>query len=420
MAGSTLSKATMSSPSCSLGYPAQAVQDSVLFRGRRNGPAECFLRRTLSLCLSFEAGEVTGLEEADRAELALRVFRGGRVGLAGGSLPNGEVGVLNCVERAEASAASGPAGTILAPAVLLPLTSEMPTLPSPDALVARVSDLHTRLCECHPGVHWSGNISVVQRVARVTHSDGLDAWGGLTEHRLRLRARCAAGQAPVDRLLNVSAAEWPEAVHELIRRVEAEFPESESLEGTPAGAPLALGPAVVAQLCLAVTRLKFPSESPRLDRRVSLVDEPGPGHQGCDDEGVLVQARTVVDAGFFCEPWASVGEGGRALLGRASRPAIDSPPATTTVSLRWVGAGVEGAKRAVLLSEVAGLSVQPDGALHGIAIEGVVLDQGRPAQRCRGTVLRLHPVTVLKELIGEVTAHRFAVGRHRMPQLVLA
>ncbi|MCX7590090.1 MAG: hypothetical protein N2255_00525 [Kiritimatiellae bacterium] len=404
----------------SLDYPAQSVQNRMLFLGTRNGPAECFLRRTLSLGLSFEAGEVTELQEADRTELALRVFRDGRMGLAGGSLPHDEVGVLNCVARAEASAASGPAETILAPAVRLVLMSEMPSLPSPSDLVARVSELHTRLCECRAGIHWSGNISVVQRIIRVTHSGGLDAWGGLTEHRLRVRARFAAGQAPVDRLLNVSAAEWPETVRELIHRVEAEFPDRENLESEPASVPLALGPSVVAQLCLALIRPSFLSESPVLDRRVSLIDEPRPGHQGCDDEGVLVQAISVVDSGFCCEPWASMGEGCRALIGRAFRPTIDSPPAPTPVSLHWVGAGVECAKRVVLLSEVAGLSAQPDGTLHGIAIEGVVLDQGRPVHRCRGRVLQLHPVRLLKELIGEITADRFAVGKHRMPQLVLA
>lgn len=410
----------MSSGACTLDRRAQSIQNRLLSLAMRNGPAECFLRRTLSLGLSFEAGGVTGLQEADRTELALRVFRDGRVGLAGGSLPHDEVGVLNSVARAEASAASGPAETILAPAVRLVLTSEMPSLPSPSDLVTRVSELHSRLCECRAGVHWSGNISVVQRVVRVVHSDGLDAWGGSTEYRLTVRARRAAGQAPVDRLLNVSAAEWPEAVRELIHRVEAEFPEREDLEAEPAGVPLALGPSVVAQLCLALIRPRFLSNSPLLDRRVSLIDEPRPGHQGCDDEGVLVQALSVFDSGFCCEPWASVGEGNRALPGRAFRPAIDSFPTTTPVSLRWTGPSTECAKRAVLLSEIAGLSAQPDGALHGIAIEGVVLDQGRPVRRCRGRVLQLHPVRVLKELIGEVTADRFAVGKHRMPQLVLA
>lgn len=363
---------------------------------------------------------MVGFEESDRTELALRVCRDGRAGLIGGSLPNNEVSILTYVERAEAAASNGPYETIFAPPVRLPLTLDMPSLPSPDALVSRMSELHTQLSQRRPGFQWSGKLSLVQRVARVIHSDGLDAWNGSTEYRLRLRARRAAGQAPVDRILHVSAREWLEAVDEVNHRVEAEFPESENLAGAPVGVPHALGPNVVAQLCLALLKPRFSSELPRLDQRVSLVDEPSPGHQGCDDEGVLVHPLPVVDSGCFCDPWASVIRRGRALQGRAFRATIDSPPATSPMSLRWTGRGVDCVKKSILLSEIAGLSLQSDGALHGCAIEGIVLDEGRPTHRCRGTELRLRPDLVFTKMIGEITARRFAVGKHRMPQLVLA
>lgn len=409
----------MSSLEHVLSRSAQSVQNSMLLRAKQNGPAECFLRRTLRLSAIFEGGRVTSLQEADRTELALRVFRDGKVGLAGGTLPHDKISALGCVERAEASAKSGPAGTISAPAIRLPPKSEMPSLPSPDALVARICELHSRLREYRPSVLWSGKVNVVQHAHRVVHSGGLDAWGGLTEYQVGIRARCAADQAPVDRLLYVCTAEWAEAIHELTRRVEAEFPESEKMRGAPEGVPVALGPTLVAKLCLEVIKSRLLLESHRLDRKVSLVDEPISSQQGCDEEGVVVEALPVFDAGCFCEPWAA-GTDGRALLGRAFRPTIDSSPVTTPISFRWVGTGVDCVRRVVLLSEVAGLSRQPDGSLRGTAVEGIVLEQGIPVERCRGCVLQLHPVTGLKDLIGEVTANRFAVGRHRMPQVVLA
>lgn len=405
---------------CDLSPAALSVQDRVLSRGAENGPAECFLRRAVRRSVSFDGGKVTGLQEADSTELALRVLRGQRVGLVGGSLPHSERAVVDCVERAEASAASGSVVfTRLAPPIRLPLARELPSLPAPDELVARVCDLDRIVCCCRVGFHWSGRITVIKQVARVLHSEGLDAWSAFVEHRLRLRARCTAQQAPVDRLLDVCAADWPEVTSELVRRIDAEFPESEKQDRPRPGASLIIGPALVAQLCLALVSRKSEGETPRLHHHVSLVDEPSSGRQGCDDEGIPVQSLPVVHAGFWFDDWVTVGVAGRAPSGRGFRRAIDAPPTATPLGLRWVEAGREVPRQAMLISEVAGLSVHPDGALHGTAVEGIIMDEGRPVRRCRGRALRLHPIDVLKQQFGGVTGGFFTAGRHRLPQVVL-
>jgi hypothetical protein len=399
---------------------ALSTQARLLDLASRSGPAECFLRRVVSCSVRFEGRAVTNAEEVVRTEVALRVLRNGQVGMWGGSIPRCENAVADGVARAEANASCGRAAeTILADSNVSHQVLPELELPEPRKIISLVDVFLAELQMQRPHFLWSGQVSVVRRIGRVIHSEGLEAWSISSEFHWRLRGRCPANRTPVDRLLEVRAGRWSEATSMLKARIEAEFPVREDFMGIPSDISITLGPSVVASLCLALIPGRVTHVSSLLDGRVTIWDDPGDCYQGCDDEGVPIVPVPLVVAGRPGSPWATVGATAPP-TGRGMRGAIDSAPVLTSLGLRWASGGDAPLTRSVLISELAGISLQADGSVQGTAPEGVVLSNGKPIRRCPGRVVRIAAVDALGCRLAGISQDRFATGRHRLPSVTLA
>ena len=416
--GSTLEAKTTDDP-YGLTRPVLDAQGQLIEFAGRGGAAESLLRRHVLRLVRFEGCHPTDAEAVDRREVAVRVLRHGRVGIWGGSvLPGSAASIAEIVARAEANAIAGPpAGTILASAGAVPRPASRPRLPEAGTLVSLGEAFLSKVRERRPCFHWSGMVSAACCIARVVHSAGLDAWSCSAEYRIRLRGRCPAGRSPVDRVIDVRAGGWEEAMDALLTRIDAEFPGSENVMTVPVDLPLTLGPTVVAALCLTLVRSDEEQSLP-LDPRVSIIDDPGDWYRGCDDEGVPVVPVSLVAAGKRSVAWVTVGATSPP-TGRAIRSAIDAPPILTALGLRWGAGGDTLPPRTVLLTELAGLSQQPDGSVQGMAPEGVVLCDGKPAHRCQGRVLRITATDAFGRRLSAVSKEQLATGRHRLPSITL-
>jgi predicted Zn-dependent protease len=395
-----------------------STQMRLLDLASRSGPSECFARRTVSLSVRFEANSAVSAEEVDRAELALRVLRDGRVGIWGGSFIYGENALAECIERAEANARCGPCvETILADNKTPSRKMEALELPKPEQVVTLGHNFLTELQEEWPGFFWRGQLSVIRRTARVLHSGGLEAWSAWSEYKWSLRARGTGGKAPVDRMFEIRFGQWEEGAAALKARIRAEFPDSETMHDAPQGAPITLGPPIVAAMCLALIARALP-ENTVLAPCVTICDQPDPSYQGCDDEGVPIVPVPLVEAGALSAKWGTVSTTRRP-TGRGIRRAIDSAPVLTPLGLRWRSNGHAPPKYTVLLPDLAGMSLQPGGFVQGTAVEGIVLCNGNPLYRCPGRVVRISVADALGTCFLGVSHSRFATGRHRLPYVTI-
>jgi hypothetical protein len=402
-----------------LSQQALNKQERLLELASQKGEAECFLRRSVVFSLRFEGRAITNFEEVDRTEVALRVLRNGRVGIWGGSIPHEDTVFADAVARAEANAIYGnEAATILADSNVSYRVFPELEFPDPRKILRLVDEFLTEIQMKRPHFLWSGQVSVIRQTCRVIHSGGLEALSVLSEFHWRLRGRYSASPMPVDRLLKVRSGCWTKGTSMLKARIEAEFPRHENFRKVSSHLPITLGPSVVASLCLALISGEVQVSS-SLDDRVTIWDDPEPCYQGCDDEGVPIAPVPLVVAGRPSLPWATVGATARP-TGRGIRGAIDSPPTLTPLGLRWVSGGDVLPTQSVLLSELAGISLQADGSVLGTAPEGIVLSNGEPIHRCPGRVVRIAVVGAFGRQLAGISQKRFATDRHFLPFVTLA
>lgn len=401
---------------------ARAIQQRALAKAAEFGPAEVFLRRAVVLGAEFEGVNLLTIDEILRNALAVRVHLDGCVGLACSSMLSHESEIGELVACARRAARNGP----IVKNILAPVESSPRVLPPheaslPEQLQSNVNQLVSELPSwAQRSVLWSGRLEQVSTMTRIIHSGGLDATGGRSAWRLRLRARRPAGSMPVDRLLEFVAVTWAEIVEAVKTRVAGEFPQDESVSDSPNNIPVAFGATLVAKILAAIlSRRDTPPPSvPVNDLRID--DVPAGGRFGCDDEGIPLRPIAVIASGAWCPPWCTVTEAGSsAPTGRAVRASIDMPPRPGALGLRYSGRTGERFERFILLTELAGLSLRSDGMLVGTAPEGILIENSRPLRRCKGRSICLPVGEIFGARFAGASASTFLTGPHRLPSVIL-
>ena len=132
--------------------------EHTLSMGARGGPAEVFLRRTSAYSAEFDGDRTNGLRHDRRAELAVRVFRKGRYGLAGSSFDS-LFDPIRLIRQAECQAQHGPPS----PPIETPPSKgghRGPVPLRPSELVEAIDCLRVTLCK------WSPRDSLVRTTDR--------------------------------------------------------------------------------------------------------------------------------------------------------------------------------------------------------------------------------------------------------------
>ena len=373
-----------------------------------------FLRRTSAYSVEFDGDRTNGLRHDRRAELAVRVFRKGRYGLAGSSF-DALFDPIRLVGQAECQARHGPPSH---PIETPPSkgSHREPVPPQPSELVEAIDCLRATLCKWSPATHWSGRLIVTVRGWRVANTGGLDRTAGSVRTACRLRARRPSGQLPFDRFMSVVAPTLTDAVDRVIDRVRVEVPcepdaYSQSNEGT-AKLPLILGPALVGRL--AESLVTFPvSSSPVVHVYDTACQEDGE----CDDEGVsVIPTIPIIREGQAEAPWTTLATRGcLPATGRSSRVTIDQPPAPRSLGIRWGPAAGELPKQALFMTELVSVPKSCRGRLTGHVPDAFIWRDGRPVSRTTGKSLDLD----IKDLLGAkllgLSSKRYATGPHRVP-----
>lgn len=388
--------------------------EQTLLTGARGGPTEVFLRRTSAYSAEFDGDRTNGLRHDRRAELAVRVFRKGRYGLAGSSF-DALFDPIRLIRQAECQARYGPPS----PPIETPPSkgSHRRPLPAqPSELVEAIDCLRAILCKWSPATHWSGQLTVTARDWRVANTGGLDRTAGSVRTAFRLRARRPSGRLPFDRSMSVVAPTLTDAVDRVIDRVRVEVPSEpdtyrQSNEGT-AKLPLILGPALVGRL--AESLVTFPvSSSPVVHVYDMACQEDGE----CDDEGVsVIPTIPIVREGQAEAPWTALAT--RECLpaiGRSFRVTIDQPPTPRPLGIRWGPAAGELPEQALFMTELVSAHKPCRGRLTGRAPDAFVWRDGRPVSRIAERSLGLD----IKDLLGAkllgLSSKRYATGPHMVP-----
>ena len=390
------------------------VFEQTLSMGARGGPAEVFLRRTSAYSAEFDGDRTNGLRHDRRAELAVRVFREGRYGLAGSSF-DALFDPIRLVRQAEGQARYGP----LSPPIEAPPSKGSHrghVSPQPSNLVEAIDCLRATLCKWSPATHWSGQLIVAARDWRVANTGGLDRKAGSVRTAFRLRARRPSGRLPFDRFMSVIAPTLTDAIDRVIDRVRIEVPSepdaySQSNEGT-AKLPLILGPALVGRL--AESLVTFPvSSSPAVHVYDTARQEDGE----CDDEGIsVIPTIPIIREGQVEDPWTTLATRGcLPATGRSFRATIEQPPTPRPLGIRWGPAAGELPKQALFMTELASAPKSCRGRLAGRAPDAFVWRDGRLVSRLAERSLDLD----IKDLLGAkllgLSSKRYATGPHMVP-----
>ena len=388
--------------------------EHTLSMGARGGPAEVFLRRTSAYSAEFDGDRTNGLRHDRRAELAVRVFRKGRYGLAGSSFDS-LFDPIRLVRQAECQAQHGPPS----PPIETPPSKgghRGPVPPRPSELVEAIDCLRVTLCKWSPATHWSGQLIVTSRDWRVANTSGLDRTAGSVRTAFRLRARQPGGRFPFDRFMSVAAPTLADAVDRVIDRVRVEVPPepdaySQSNEGT-ARLPLILGPALVGRLAESLVTCPV-SSAPVVHVYDTACQEDGE----CDDEGVsVIPTIPIICEGQAEVPWTTLAaRGGLPATGRSFRVTIDQPPTPRPLGIRWGPAAGELPRQALFMTELVSAPKSCRGRLTGRTPDAFVWRDGRPVSRTTGRSLDLD----IKDLLGAkllgLSSKRYATGSHRVP-----
>lgn len=402
---------------------AGAIQERALAMAAKLGPAEVFLRRTVVLGAEFEGVNLLAADEVCRSALAVRVHMGERMGFACASMLAQKSGIGELIARARHAAINGP----MVKSILVPVEPSPPQFPppqvvgSPEKLQSNVDQLISALpIWAHRSILWSGRLEQIWASTRIVHSGGLDATGGRSAWRLRLRARRPAGNMPVDRLIEFQAVRWDEIVEAVNARVSAEFPLEESIGDAPHNIPIAIGATLVAKILGAILSRRDSTPTTALVDDMRIDDVPAGGRIGCDDEGIPLRPIAVISNGAWCSSWRTVTEAGStAPTGRAVRASIDALPRPVALGLRYSGRAVPNCERFLLLTELAGLSLRSNGMLVGTAPEGIVIENGTPTRRCTGRSICLPLEDIFGKRFAGASASTFLTGPHRLPSIIL-
>ena len=183
----------------------------------------------------------------------------------------------------------------------------------------------------------------------------------------------------------------------------------------PQSVPVVLGPSVVLSICTALWRHLPLLEQTQFDPRMSLKDDPASMYTGCDDSGASVVPLPLILKGQLIATYSDLGRAGRGL-----KPAIDMMPRLRPMGLKLdVGQPIK-ADLAILISELSGLTIQPDGIVVGVAPEATVLETGHAVKRCAGGRYRFNFAELFGQQILHAASDPMPAGSHYVPQLALA
>ena len=374
------------------------------------GSVECYKRQTRTLALSFD-GCATGTPyRSDREEVAVRVYRQGRLGVAGSSSgPTADWADL--VGRAEANAQHGaPVGAVSF--VSRKCAGKCATPLAFGELAEGSQELQARLLAFDPSTHWSAELAARSRSWRVVSSNGGDCASSSTLVSISLRARRMSGGLPLDYVMRVESPTLGGGIASTMARVELELPTGLPSQTRGPDRPVVLGPSAVARVSATLRGLEH-----ALHRSVTVFDAAGTHAGNCDDEGAAVLASApIVSAGRPAPAWTCLESGARQLpTGRAFRASIGRPPKLRHLGLRWGPGGGALPDEAVFVPKLSSWSRSSARWLVGHAADALLWRDGRVVARLPQGSVRMPVHELLGGNLLGVSQERFAVGSHAMP-----
>ncbi len=371
---------------------------------------ECYTCRTRATALSFD-GRATGTPcRSDSEEFAVRVYRQGRLGVAGSS--SGSIADWSdLVGRAEANARHGaPVGAFSF--VSRKSAGKCATPLAPAELVEGLQELRSRLVAFDPSTHWSAELAARSRSWRVVTSDGGDCASSSTLVSISLRARRTSGGLPLDYVMRVDSPTLGGGIASTLARVELELPVGVPSQTRGPDRPVILGPSAVARASAMLRGLQH-----ALDQSVTVFDAAGTHDGTCDDEGAAVPAHVpIVSAGRPAPAWTCLGASARQIpTGRAFRASIGRPPKLRHLGLRWGPAGGALPGEAVFVPKLSAWSRSSADWLVGHAADALLWRDGRVVARLPRGSFRMPVHDLLGGRLLGVSNERFAVGPHAMP-----
>lgn len=384
--------------------------ERALVGGARSDSVECYSRKTRTLALSFD-GCATGTPcRSAREEVAVRVSRHGRLGVAGSS-SGATADWDDLVRRAEANARHGrPVGTCSF--VSRKSAGKCATPRASAELVEGLQELQSRLLGIDPSTHWSAELAAHSRSWRVVSSDGGDCASSSALVSISLRARRMSGRLPLDYLMRVDSPTLGEGIASILARVELELPAGLPSQAGGSDGPVILGPSAVARLSTILRGLHH-----ALHESVTVFDVAGPHDGTCDDEGAAVPASApIVSAGSPAPAWTCLGSNTQQVpTGRAFRASIGRPPKLRHLGLRWGPAAGAMPGEAVFVPKLSAWSRSSARWLIGHAADTSLWRDGRVVARLPRGSFRMPVRDLLGGNLLGVSKERFAVGPHAMP-----
>lgn len=362
------------------------------------------------MALSFD-GCATGTPcRSDREEVAVRVYRQGRLGVAGSS-SGSTADWVDLVGRAEANARHGPPVGAFS-FVSRKSAGKCAKRVAPAELADGLRELQASLLALDPSTHWSAELAERSRDWRVVSSTGGDCASSSTLVSISLRARRMSGGLPLDYVMRVDSPSLKGGIASILARVELELPVGIPSQTRRPGRPVILGPSAVARASAMLRGLQH-----ALHQAVTVFDAAGTHDGTCDDEGAAVPANVpIISAGRPAPAWTCLGSSGRQVpTGRAFRPSIGRPPKLRHLGLRWGPAGGALPAEAVFVPKLSAWSRSSAGWLVGHAADALLWRDGRVVARLPRGGFRMPVHDLLGASLLGVSQERFAVGPHAMP-----
>ena len=362
------------------------------------------------MALSFDGCATGTPSRSDREEVAVRVYRQGRLGVAGcSSGSTADWGDL--VRRAEAHASHGaPVGAFSF--VSRKSAGKCATPRAPAELVEGLQALQAGLLAFDPSTHWSAELAARSRCWRIVSSSGGDCASSSTLVSIGLRARRMSGGLPLDYVMRVDSPTLGGGIASTLARVELELPAELPSQTRRPDRPVILGPSAVARVSAMLRGMQH-----TLHRSVTVFDAAGTHDGTCDDEGAAVLASApIVSAGRPAPAWTRLESGvPQVPTGRAFRASIGRPPKLRHLGLRWGPASGALPGEAVFVPKLSSWSHSSACWLVGHAAEALLWRDGRVVARLPLGSFQMPVHELLGGNLLGVSQERFAVGPHAMP-----